>query len=223
MTKFDELTDILTDAGQGDFFQATYSEDQIPTSSELAEGLSTNVPASSRIPTVIWKIRIPNVYYKSVNELHYVPSNEGKIRRRIFVILLLKGRHLMNTYFGFYVKLFYRWRMWACKNETIHFSPLKLHPINFCPKFGRWPIQCKTIGLEIKTLPDWYKFFRWFLALSRFGPFTFSLMAWQETKKVILINFRLCTMKFFPLTHQPRAEFQPLCEKYDFPMSIIKA
>ena len=81
LTKFDELTDILTDAGKDDFFQATYSDDQIPTSSELAEGLSTNVPASSRIPTVIWKIRIPNVYYKSVNELHYVPSNEGKIRR----------------------------------------------------------------------------------------------------------------------------------------------
>ena len=53
LTKFDELTDILTDAGQDDFFQATYSEDQIPTSSELAEGLSTNVPASSIIPTVI--------------------------------------------------------------------------------------------------------------------------------------------------------------------------
>ena len=53
LTKFDELNDILTDAGQDDFFQATYSEDQIPTSSELAEGLSTNVPASSRIPTVI--------------------------------------------------------------------------------------------------------------------------------------------------------------------------
>ena len=81
LTKFDELTDILTDAGKDDFFQATYSDDQIPTSSELAEGLSTNVPASSRIPTVIWKIRIPNVYYKSVNELHYAPSNEGKIRR----------------------------------------------------------------------------------------------------------------------------------------------
>ena len=81
LTKFDELTDILTDAGKDDFFQATYSDDQIPTSSELAEGLSTNVPASSRIPTVIWKIRIPNVHYKSVNELHYVPSNEGKIRR----------------------------------------------------------------------------------------------------------------------------------------------
>ena len=183
LTKFDELTDILTDAGQDDFFQATYSEDQIPTSSELAEGLSTNVPASSRIPTVIWKIRIPNVYYKSVNELHYVPSNEGKIRRRIFVILLLKGRHLMNTYFGFYVKLFYRWRMGACKNETIHFSPFKLHPINFCPKFGRSPIQCKIIGREIKTLPDWYKFFRWFLALSRFGPFTVNLMADKRQKK----------------------------------------
>ena len=53
LTKFDELTDILTDVGKDDFFQATYSDDQIPTSPELAEGLSTNVPASSRIPTVI--------------------------------------------------------------------------------------------------------------------------------------------------------------------------
>ena len=53
LTKFDELTDILTDAGKDDFFQATYSDDQIPSSPELAEGLSTNVPAFSRIPTVI--------------------------------------------------------------------------------------------------------------------------------------------------------------------------
>ena len=115
----------------------------------------------------------------------------------------------MNIYFSFYVKLFYRWWMWACKNETIYFSPLKLHPINFFPKFGRWPIQCKIIGLEIKTLPDWYKFFRWFLALSRFGPFTFSLMAWQQTKKVILINFRLCSMEFFSTNTSTS-----LCEKY---------
>ena len=40
MTKFEELTGILTDTGHDDFFQATPSEDQIPTSSELAEGLS---------------------------------------------------------------------------------------------------------------------------------------------------------------------------------------
>ena len=182
LTKFDELTDILTDAGQDDFFQATYSEDQIPTSSELAEGLSTNVPASSRIPTVIWKIRIPNVYYKSVNELHYVPSNEGKIRRDGYLLSYF-WRAPSDEYIFRFLRQTFLLMTDACKNETIHFSPLKLHPINFCPKFGRWPIQCKIIGLEIKTLPDWYKFFRWFLALSRFGPFTFSLMAWQETKK----------------------------------------
>ena len=105
----------------------------------------------------------------------------------------------------------------ACKNETIHFSPLKLHPINFCPKFGRWPIQCKIIGLEIKTLPDWYKFFRWFLALSRFGPFTFSLMAWQETKKVILINFRLCTMKFFSTNASTSCRIPTVMWKIWFP------
>ena len=167
-------------------------------------------------------MRIPNVHYKSVNELHYVPSNEGKIRRDRYLLSYF-WRAPSDEYILRFLRQTFLPMTDACKNETIHFSPLKLHPINFCPKFGRWPIQCKIIGLEIKTLPDWYKFFRWFLALSRFGPFTFSLMAWQETKKVILINFRLCTMKFFPLTHQPRAEFQPLCEKYDFPMSIIKA
>ena len=92
LTKFDELTDILTDAGKDDFFQATYSDDQIPTSSELAEGLSTNVPASSRIPTVIWKIRIPNVYYKSVKGPSLCSFQWRKDKeRRIFVILLLKG------------------------------------------------------------------------------------------------------------------------------------
>ena len=106
---------------------------------------------------------------------------------------------------------------WWSKNETIHFSPLKLHPISFCPKFGRSPIQCKIIGREIKTLPDWYKFFRWFLALSRFGPFTFSLMAWQETKKVILINFRLCTMEFFSTNASTSCRIPTVMWKIWFP------
>ena len=36
-------------------------------------------------------------------------------------------------------------------------GPLKLHPINFCPKFGRSPILKKIIDSERKTLSDWYK------------------------------------------------------------------
>ena len=55
----------------------------------------------------------------------------------------------------------------------------------------------KNNWLERKTSPDGYKFSWWFLALSRFSPFTFSLMAWQETKKIILINSRLFTMDLF--------------------------
>ena len=91
-----------------------------------------------------------------------------------------------------------------CQNATGNLSflrrtnwPPKLHPINFCPKFGRSPIQWKIFDSERKTLPDWYKFSRWFLALSRFSPFTFSLMAWQETKNIILINSRLFTVDLF--------------------------
>ena len=36
-------------------------------------------------------------------------------------------------------------------------GPLKLHPINFFPKFGRSPILKKIIDSERKTLSDWYK------------------------------------------------------------------
>ena len=36
-------------------------------------------------------------------------------------------------------------------------GPLKLHTINFCPKFGRSPILKKIIDSERKTLSDWYK------------------------------------------------------------------
>ena len=77
-----------------------------------------------------------------------------------------------------------------CQNATGNLSflrptnwPPKLHPINFCPKFGRSPIQWKIFDSERKTLPDWYKFSRWFLALSRFSPFTFSLISVTINKK----------------------------------------
>ena len=46
----------------------------------------------------------------------------------------------------------------------------------------------------------------------------YSSVWWRDKiqKKIILINSRLCTMDIFLPTHQPRTEFQPLCEKYDF-------
>ena len=72
--------------------------------------------------------------------------------------------------------------------------------------------------------PDWYKFSRRFLALSRFSPFTFSLMVWQQTKNNNFKKFlTFHNGFFFLLTHQPRAEFQPLCEKHEFRMSVTKA
>ena len=61
--------------------------------------------------------------------------------------------------------------------------PPQTTPHQFCPKFGRSPIQWKIIDTKRKTLPGWYKFSRWFLALSLFSPFTLSLMAWQESEK----------------------------------------
>ena len=39
---------------------------------------STNAPTSRRIPTVLWKIWIPNVHDKSLNEIHFVPSMKEK-------------------------------------------------------------------------------------------------------------------------------------------------
>ena len=95
---------------------------------------------------------------------------------------------------------------------------------NFCPKFERSHIQCKIIDSEIKTLPDWYKFYRWFLALSRFSPFIFSLMAWQETKNHV--------DKFPTLHHGVFSTNAPTLRriptvmwkiKYEFRMSITKA
>ena len=95
---------------------------------------------------------------------------------------------------------------------------------NFCPKFERSHIQCKIIDSEIKTLPDWYKFYRWFLALSRFIPFIFSLMAWQETKNHV--------GKFPTLHHGVFSTNAPTLRriptvmwkiKYEFRMSITKA
>ena len=87
-------------------------------------------------------------------------------------------------------------------------GPLKLHSNNFCPKFGRSPTQWKIIDFERKTLPDWYKFSWWFLALSRLSPFAFGLMTWQETKKTILINSRLSAMDFF-FFFFPRKSWSP--------------
>ena len=95
---------------------------------------------------------------------------------------------------------------------------------NLCPKFERSHIQCKIIDSEIKTLPDWYKFYRWFLALSRFSPFIFSLMEWQEKKNHV--------DKFPTLHHGAFSTNAPTLRriltvmwkiKYDIRMSITKA
>ena len=95
----------------------------------------------------------------------------------------------MNIYFGFYVKFFYRWRMWACKSETIYFSPLKLHPINF------WSItysgaihsaiaySVQNNWREIKTLPDWYKFFSMLLGFKPIRSVYFQFDGVTRDKK----------------------------------------
>ena len=47
---------------------------------------------------------------------------------------------------------------------------------NFCPKFGRSPIQWRNIDFERETKPDWHT---------------------RQKKKIILINSRHFTMDFF--------------------------
>ena len=51
----------------------------------------------------------------------------------------------------------------------------------------------------------------------------FQFYGVTRDKKIILINSRLLNVDFFLPTHQPRVEFQPLCEKYEFRMSVTKA
>ena len=102
------------------------------------------------------------------------------------------------------------------KNKT---GPHKLRPIDFYPKFGRSPFQQKITDSERKTLTNWYKFSRRFLALCRFCPFTFSLMAWHERKKIILINYRLFTIEFFYFFRKKLTSFG---QSYTSPLAIIK-
>ena len=99
---------------------------------------------------------------------NYLPE-----RNRRLIIFMAKKKKYLFTLWSFHLQ----------SMKGIKICPLKLHPINFCPKFGRSPIQWKIIDTKRKTLPGWYKFSRWFLALSRFSPFTLSLMAWQESEK----------------------------------------
>ena len=75
--------------------------------------------------------------------------------------------------------------------------PPQTTPHQFLCEIWAIAYSVKNNWLERKTSPDGYKFSWWFLALSRFSLFTFSLMAWQETKKIILINSRLFTMDWF--------------------------
>ena len=80
-----------------------------------------------------------------------------------------------------------------CRKETI-FIYFTVITFVVYEKEQNWPPQ--TTPHQILS-EIWYKFPRWFLALSRLCPFTFSLMAWQETKNIIFINSWLYTMVIF--------------------------
>ena len=58
---------------------------------------STNAPTSRRIPTVIWKLWIPSVHCKSLNEIHYVPSNEGQVRRDGYLLFYFQSGAIQYT------------------------------------------------------------------------------------------------------------------------------
>ena len=89
-------------------------------------------------------------------------------------------------------------------------GPLKLHPINFCPKFGRRPILKKIIDSERKTLSDWYKL-NYKINYEPIQSVYLQYDSVTRDKKIILINSRLFTMDFSSFSQ----------EKVDFIQKIL--
>ena len=89
-------------------------------------------------------------------------------------------------------------------------GPLKLHPINFCPKFGRSPILKKIIDSERKTLSDWYKL-NYKINYEPIQSVYLQYDGVKRDKKIILINSRLFTMDFSSFSQ----------EKVDFIQKIL--
>ena len=89
-------------------------------------------------------------------------------------------------------------------------GPLKLHPINFCPKFGRRPILKKIIDSERKTLSDWYKL-NYKINYEPIQSVYLQYDGVKRDKKIILINSRLFTMDFSSFSQ----------EKVDFIQKIL--
>ena len=89
-------------------------------------------------------------------------------------------------------------------------GPLKLHPINFCPKFGRSPILKKVIDSERKTLSDWYKL-NYKINYEPIQSVYLQYDGVTRDKKIILINSRLFTMDFSSFSQ----------EKVDFIQKIL--
>ena len=89
-------------------------------------------------------------------------------------------------------------------------GPLKLHPINFCPKFGRSPILKKIIDSERKTLSDWYKL-NYKINYEPIQSVYLQHDGVTRDKKIILINSRLFTMDFSSFSQ----------EKVDFIQKIL--
>ena len=89
-------------------------------------------------------------------------------------------------------------------------GPLKLHPINFCPKFGRRPILKKIIDSERKTLSDWYKL-NYKISYEPIQSVYLQYDGVTRDKKIILINSRLFTMDFSSFSQ----------EKVDFLQKIL--
>ena len=89
-------------------------------------------------------------------------------------------------------------------------GPLKLHPINFCPKFGRRLILKKIIDSERKTLSDWYKL-NYKINYEPIQSVYLQYDGVKRDKKIILINSRLFTMDFSSFSQ----------EKVDFIQKIL--
>ena len=89
-------------------------------------------------------------------------------------------------------------------------GPLKLHTINFCPKFGRRPILKKIIDSERKTLSDWYKL-NYKINYEPIQSVYLQYDGVKRDKKIILINSRLFTMDFSSFSQ----------EKVDFIQKIL--
>ena len=97
-------------------------------------------------------------------------------------------------------------------------GPLKLHPINFCPKFGRSPILTKIIDSERKTLPDCYKF-NYKINYEPTQSVYLQYDGVTRDKKMILINSRL-TMDFSSFSQEKvdflqKILFKSLCLHYE--------